>query len=152
LQKNNLLLLDEPTNHLDIQSKDMLESALMNYPGTIIAVSHDRYVIKKPANRIMEMDVNKTKIINGDYDYYLQKKEEENAQLLSEENKVEHVTNDDYERQKERRSIMQKLSREGESLEKAIEDIELKIEKIKTKMTNPEVFNDFEKVNELNEL
>ena len=152
LQKNNLLLLDEPTNHLDIQSKEMLESALMNYPGTIIAVSHDRYFIKKLANRIMEMDVNKTKIINGDYDYYLHKKEEENAQLLFEENKVEHVTNDDYERQKERRSIMQKLSREGESLEKAIEEIELKIEKIETEMTNPEVFNDFEKVNELNEL
>lgn len=151
LQKNNLLLLDEPTNHLDIQSKEMLESALMDYPGTIIAASHDRYFIKKLANRIMEMDTQKTKIINGDYEYYLHKKEEEEAQRAFVEETVEKDTNDDYLRQKELRSQIQKLSRESDKLQQRIEIIETEIEKVELEMTQPEVFNDFEKTNELNE-
>ncbi|MFC7284972.1 ABC-F family ATP-binding cassette domain-containing protein [Phocicoccus pinnipedialis] len=154
LEKNNLLILDEPTNHLDISSKEVLEQALLDYPGTLIVVSHDRYFISKIANRVMEIDQDKVFLVNGDYDYYLHKKEEriaeENAEMIvevEEKNKV----NIDYEEQKRRRSEIQKIQRERDAEENKIHDLEAEIEKIEIKMTDPEVFNDYEKLDSLNE-
>ena len=76
LSEANFLILDEPTNHLDIASKEILEEALNNYTGTILYVSHDRYFINSTASRILEL-VNQT-FVNyiGNYDYYLEKKDE----------------------------------------------------------------------------
>lgn len=71
LSKSNVLLLDEPTNHLDIPSREVLEAALEQYPGTLIAVSHDRYFIKKLANRIFDMSHTKIKDYHDGYERYL---------------------------------------------------------------------------------
>ena len=75
----NLLVLDEPTNHLDIPAKQMLEDALIDYEGALLVVSHDRYFISRVANRIVELRDGELIVYRGDYDYYLEKKEEERA-------------------------------------------------------------------------
>ena len=90
LEKNNLLILDEPTNHLDITSKQVLEEALKNYEGTIVFVSHDRYFINKIANKVLDITDNGHNMYLGNYDYYLEKREQEKiAQQLT--NKTEEV-------------------------------------------------------------
>lgn len=152
LEKNNLLILDEPTNHLDIKSKEVLERALLDFPGTLIVVSHDRYFIKKIANRVMEMKQDDIFLVNGDYDYYLHKKDELLAKAEVEEIEVqkETITNQDYEQQKQRRSEIQKVQRETKALETFIHELEIKIENIELEMTNPEIFNDYTKLEELN--
>lgn len=86
LEKNNLLILDEPTNHLDITSKQVLEEALENYEGTILFVSHDRYFINKIANKVFDITEEGYNIYLGNYDYYLEKREQEKiAKRLKEE-------------------------------------------------------------------
>jgi ATP-binding cassette subfamily F protein 3 len=85
----NLLVLDEPTNHLDIPAKQMLEDALMAYEGAALLVSHDRYFISRVANRIVELREGELVMYRGDYNYYLEKKEEERAQAKEKELAVE---------------------------------------------------------------
>src|SRR5699024_1709124 len=84
MQQANLLILDEPTNHLDIDSKEVLESALIDFPGSIIFVSHDRYFINKIADQVVELQSNGATVYLGDYDYFVEKKQEqaERKQLL----------------------------------------------------------------------
>ena len=77
LQKANFLILDEPTNHLDLDSKEILENALIEYPGTILFVSHDRYFINRIATKLLELNKNKAIEFLGDYDYYIEKKLEQ---------------------------------------------------------------------------
>ena len=92
LEKNNLLILDEPTNHLDITSKQVLEEALENYEGTILFVSHDRYFINKIANKVFDITEEGYNIYLGNYDYYLEKREQEKiAKRLKEEKIAEAV-------------------------------------------------------------
>lgn len=81
----NLLMLDEPTNHLDIPAKEMLESAIQNYDGTVIVVSHDRYFISQVANKIVEIRDGEFRVYLGDYNYYLEKiaQEKEEARLAA---------------------------------------------------------------------
>lgn len=76
LLKANTLVLDEPTNHLDLDSKEVLENALLDFPGTIIFVSHDRYFINRIATKVIELASDNSSLFLGDYDYYLEKKEE----------------------------------------------------------------------------
>ena len=78
MRPSNFLLLDEPTNHLDLQSKENLENALSLYKGTIFFISHDRYFISKVANKIVEINDFQLKVFNGNYEYYLRKKEKLN--------------------------------------------------------------------------
>ena len=75
IKPSNFLLLDEPTNHLDLQSKENLECALRKYKGTLLVISHDRYFISKIANKIVEIENSQINSFNGNYEYYLQKKE-----------------------------------------------------------------------------
>jgi ATP-binding cassette subfamily F protein 3 len=77
LQNANFLILDEPTNHLDLDSKEILENALIDYPGTILFVSHDRYFINRITTKVFELSSRKLNEYLGDYDYYLEKKEEQ---------------------------------------------------------------------------
>src|SRR5690606_27059036 len=76
MQKANLLVLDEPTNHLDLDSKEVLENALIDYPGTILFVSHDRYFINRIATKVIELSDSGAFEYLGDYDYYVEKKQE----------------------------------------------------------------------------
>ena len=79
MQKANLLILDEPTNHLDLDSKEVLENALIDYPGTILFVSHDRYFINRIASKVIELNLEGVTDYLGDYSYYVEKKlEQEN--------------------------------------------------------------------------
>ena len=77
LEKANVLILDEPTNHLDLDSKEVLENALIDYPGTILFVSHDRYFINRIATKVLELNRHGSAEFLGDYDYYLEKKLEQ---------------------------------------------------------------------------
>ena len=77
MEKGNFLILDEPTNHLDLDSKLVLENALIDYPGTILFVSHDRYFINRIATKVIELSKDGNEEFLGDYDYYLEKKQEQ---------------------------------------------------------------------------
>ena len=90
LKKANLLILDEPTNHLDLDSKEVLENSLIDYPGTILFVSHDRYFINRIATKVIELCKNQADEYLGDYDYYVEKKiEQEELKALESEGKVD---------------------------------------------------------------
>src|SRR5699024_2085285 len=93
LEHDNFLILDEPTNHLDIDSKEVLENALIEYNGTLLFVSHDRYFINRIATTILELSADGGKIYIGDYDYYMEKKQEEEelARLLAEEAETQNA-------------------------------------------------------------
>lgn len=152
LEENNVLILDEPTNHLDIDAKEVLEDALIHYPGTLLFVSHDRYFINKIATKIFQMTDKGGKLFLGDYSYFIEKEEERLAHesLIEQESKqiTKETTNDDFKaNQKERR----KLERQLESTEKDIQHLESQISSIEERLTQPEVFNDHEKSHALNE-
>lgn len=160
LEKNNVLMLDEPTNHLDIDSKEVLENALIEYDGTLLFVSHDRYFINRIATSILELSEDGSKLYLGDYDYYVEKKQEEAAlaQLLLDEAAAELATTTqtdtkkkDYQSNKERAKLERKLSRAIESTESELEALEVAIEEIETALTLPEVFGDHEKVQDLHD-
>lgn len=162
LEQNNLLMLDEPTNHLDIDSKEVLENALIDYNGTLVFVSHDRYFINRIATSILELSADGSKLYIGDYDYYMEKKQEEAelAALLAQEENGNNPASEEkspqtksvYHASKERAKIERKLNREIETLEKKLEEIEVKIDDVEQKLTLPEVFGDHEKVQEFNEM
>ncbi|WP_186578522.1 ABC-F family ATP-binding cassette domain-containing protein [Aquibacillus kalidii] len=154
MEKSNLLILDEPTNHLDLDSKEVLEAALIDFPGTILFVSHDRYFINKIATQVIEMQPKETTVFLGDYDYYLEKKQEE-AELLQlealakadKEKVVETKTS--FEQDKELKKEQRRIQRRISEIEKEIEQIELKIEEIEELLCQPEVYQDHEKSLEL---
>lgn len=153
LEKNNVLILDEPTNHLDIDSKEVLENALDNFEGTIIFVSHDRYFVNRIANRILEIEKEDVFLVNGDYDYFLHKKEE---LKLTQEPEVKETASEtkgnlSYEEQKRQRNEIGKLKKQVEKFEQEIAALETDIESIENELLKPEVYNDYTKSAELNE-
>lgn len=153
LEKNNVLILDEPTNHLDIDSKEVLENALDEYEGTIIFVSHDRYFVNRIANRILEMEKEKLFLVNGNYDYFLHKKEELKMTQEPEETVAESENKGSlsYEEQKRQRNEIGKLKKQVKKLEQEIAALEEDIENIENQLLEPEIYNDYTKSAELNE-
>ncbi|TLS35282.1 ABC-F family ATP-binding cassette domain-containing protein [Pseudalkalibacillus caeni] len=158
LKKANLLILDEPTNHLDLDSKEILEEALINYPGTILFVSHDRYFINRIATRVVELSEAGITNYLGDYDYFVEKKleQEEIENLNRINNPVEHQAEQDsaksdFEQSKQAKRLERQRLRKIEELELEIEQLEeVKAEK-EAVLCEPEVFEDHEKVQKLNE-
>ena len=152
LEKNNLLILDEPTNHLDIDSKEVLEQALEDYPGTLLFVSHDRYFINRIANRIMQMDDKRLAVFEGDYTYFLEKQEEMKVRREDEASPAQTAsqTKMDYQSQKLRRNEIRRLERELESLEEDMHELEYEIGALELKLTEPEIYNDYEKAQVVN--
>lgn len=142
MENNNFLILDEPTNHLDIDSKEVLENALIDFDGTLLFVSHDRYFINRVATKVMEISEDGATIYLGDYDYYLEKKAEleELARLEAEENQgqeevqVASAGANDYQAQKANQKEMRKLSRRIEQIENELETIEERLEGISAAM------------------
>ena len=154
LEKNNLLVLDEPTNHLDITSKQVLEDALENYEGTIVFVSHDRYFINKIANKVLDITGDDYSIYLGNYDYYLEKREQELiAKKLKEEKtaEVQEKVANDYALGKEEKKRIRKLERTREELLEKIESLEEKVSSVNNELTKEEVYTDAIKVQEYNE-
>ena len=158
LEKNNLLLLDEPTNHLDIDSKEVLENALIEFDGTILFVSHDRYFINRIATKVIELNEESAVEYLGDYDYYVQKKEELEALKRLEENnnstQIEEskpITENkrSYQEQKEIQKEQRRLIRRIEAIESELEKIENDIIEIQTKLSLPETFEDLKKSEQL---
>lgn len=152
LEKNNLLILDEPTNHLDIDSKEVLEQALEDYPGTLLFVSHDRYFINRIANRIMQMDDKRLAVFEGDYTYFLEKQEEMKVRREDEASPAQTAsqTKMDYQSQKLRRNEIRRLERELDALEEDMHVIEDEIGALELKLTEPEIYNDYEKAQIVN--
>ena len=138
MENNNFLILDEPTNHLDIDSKEVLENALIDFDGTLLFVSHDRYFINRVATHVMELSENGSTLYLGDYDYYVDKKAElaasqaEEAAAVDQEKEVSPVN--DYHAQKESQKELRKLMRQIESLEAEIEELETQAQAISEQM------------------
>ena len=150
MENNNFLILDEPTNHLDIDSKEVLENALIDFDGTLLFVSHDRYFINRVATHVLELSENGSTLYLGDYDYYVEKKAEvETSQLdeLSTSNQEKEASPvNDYRAQKENQKEVRKLMRQIESLEAEIEELEAQSQAISEQMLET---NDAEKLMEL---
>ena len=138
MENNNFLILDEPTNHLDIDSKEVLENALIDFDGTLLFVSHDRYFINRVATHVLELSENGSTVYLGDYDYYVEKKaelaasREEEARAYSQEKEYSPVN--DYQAQKESQKELRKLMRQIESLETEIEELETQSQAISEQM------------------
>ena len=149
MENNNFLILDEPTNHLDIDSKEVLENALIDFDGTLLFVSHDRYFINRVATHVLELSENGSTLYLGDYDYYVEKKAEiEVSQIedASTSNQAKEASPaNDYQAQKESQKEARKLMRQIESLEAEIEELETQSQAISEKMLET---NDAEKLME----
>ena len=138
MENNNFLILDEPTNHLDIDSKEVLENALIDFDGTLLFVSHDRYFINRVATHVLELSESGSTLYLGDYDYYVEKKAELEASQAEEdltENKEKETSPvNDYQAQKESQKELRKLMRQIESLEIEIEELETQAQAISEQM------------------
>lgn len=152
LSNANFLILDEPTNHLDIMSKEILESAINRYTGTVLYVSHDRYFINKTATRIIELSANTVTNYIGNYDYYLEKRDI----LAPKEMKAVHeekstAVKDDWKSQKEEQARLRKKQNDILKLEKNIEKLEQENAELDEQLALPENYTDVQKLMKLNE-
>lgn len=150
MENNNFLILDEPTNHLDIDSKEVLENALIDFDGTLLFVSHDRYFINRVATHVLELSENGSTLYLGDYDYYVEKKataEMSQTEEASTSNQAKEASPvNDYQAQKESQKEVRKLMRQIESLEAEIEELESQSQVISEQMLET---NDADKLMEL---
>ncbi|HEU7290392.1 TPA: ABC-F family ATP-binding cassette domain-containing protein [Streptococcus pneumoniae] len=150
MENNNFLILDEPTNHLDIDSKEVLENALIDFDGTLLFVSHDRYFINRVATHVLELSENGSTLYLGDYDYYVEKKataEMSQTEEASTSNQAKEASPvNDYQAQKESQKEVRKLMRQIESLEAEIEELESQNQAISEQMLET---NDADKLMEL---
>ena len=158
LSEANFLIMDEPTNHLDIASKEVLEKAINQYSGTVLYVSHDRYFINKTAHRILELTNNTVINYLGNYDYYVEKKEEFKDIYLSDDinnkdssNEISNLSSGklDWHRQKEEQAQRRKLLNEYKDTEKKITKLEKSLEEIDKLLLLEDIYTNVEKLVEL---
>lgn len=152
LQKSNTLILDEPTNHLDLDSKEILENALDDFPGTLIFVSHDRYFINRIATKVIDISATGTTEYLGDYDYFIEKKLEQ-EELLADSNAakaaatpvIERKNDDDKEQKRQER----RLTRAIDEVESQLSVLEDEIVALQDELSTPEFADDHVKLMEL---
>lgn len=147
LKGANFLVLDEPTNHLDIDSKEILEDALLKYEGTVLSISHDRYFLNKTVDKIFEMKEDGINTFLGNYDYYLEKTsdsepEEENFKTRTE---IEKEKREEREERKKNKVLRKKK----EKVEKEISEIEEKLSTIDSKLADSNTYSDYQLANDL---
>ncbi|MDE6983045.1 MAG: ATP-binding cassette domain-containing protein, partial [Lachnospiraceae bacterium] len=152
LSEANFLILDEPTNHLDITSKEILETALNAYEGTVLYVSHDRYFINRTASRILELTHQEFVNYIGNYDYYLEKKEiltpvsELSAGAKTEEPSAQKL---DWKQQKESQALLRKRENDLKKCEAHIEALETRNAALDEEMAKPEIATNSAKLQEI---
>lgn len=155
LSNANFLILDEPTNHLDITSREILESAVRSYEGTVLYVSHDRYFINRTASRILDLTHKKLLNYIGNYDYYVEKREDmEKAHLNSDEISAESGTEEsesklDWKAQKAEEAKKRKRANAIARLEKEIDELETENNELETQLSDPSIGTDLAKLTEL---
>ncbi|HDR8174580.1 TPA: ABC-F type ribosomal protection protein [Bacillus thuringiensis] len=159
MQKSNLLILDEPTNHLDLNSKEILENALIDYPGTLLFVSHDRYFINRVTTTVIELSTEGAQEYLGDYDYYVEKKNEmiERAAFEQQEQQENQAPVQktvaqeklNYLEEKERKQLERQRTRKIEELEQNIIEFEEEIATLEDQLCLPEIYADYEKASEI---
>ncbi|PGB01941.1 ABC transporter ATP-binding protein [Bacillus toyonensis] len=159
MQKSNLLILDEPTNHLDLNSKEILENALIDYPGTLLFVSHDRYFINRVTTTVIELSTEGAQEYLGDYDYYVEKKNEmiERAAFEQQEQQENQAPVQktvaqeklNYLEEKERKQLERQRTRKIEELEQNIVSLEEEIATLEDQLCLPEIYTDYEKASEI---
>ncbi|WP_203334832.1 ABC-F family ATP-binding cassette domain-containing protein [Planococcus beigongshangi] len=152
MQKANVLLLDEPTNHLDLDSKEVLENALLDYPGTILFVSHDRYFMNRISTKVVELMQEGTTEYLGDYDYYVEKKletaelkaleEAENPAVINKPETSASTSQID----KEAKKLERQLTRQLDEVEQTMEKLDLQIAETEEQFADPEIFQDHERL------
>lgn len=152
----NTLLLDEPTNHMDIESKEVFEEALSEFPGTALIVSHDRYFLQKIPDRILEITEDGIVEYLGKYDYYMEKKEQIQSgkkyleDMVSSENSKAELSAEEKRRMKKAEDAqLRRKNRLKESLEEEIEQLEKKIAELEEQMCLPDNIADYEKLERL---
>ncbi|MEB2294871.1 ABC-F family ATP-binding cassette domain-containing protein [Priestia megaterium] len=155
LQKANFLILDEPTNHLDLDSKQVLENALIDYPGTLLFVSHDRYFINRIANKIAELSPEGVEEFLGDYDYYVEKKAEieeikELENIKANEERTVKVDKQSYKQDKEQKKLMRQRTRRIEEIETEVNKLEAAQAENEELLCDPEIYQNHQEVSRLN--
>lgn len=155
LSESNFLILDEPTNHLDIMSKEILEDAVNGYTGTVLYVSHDRYFINKTASRILELNQKTLTEYQGNYEYYLEKKEERPAKLTDapspDSASIQKLSDNkqDWKKKKEEQAAQRKKENELKKCEAIIESLENRNAEIDELMAAPDICTNVAKLQEL---
>ena len=151
MEHANVLLLDEPTNHLDLTTKEILEKALLEFEGTLLFVSHDRYFLNKIPTRIFEMHPDHIEIFDGNYDYYREKRAALDAKLAEEETARKQAEREERAKQSQERSYRSRkqkneeaaLRRELKALEEEIFSLEEQQATLEEEITKPEVFQNY---------
>lgn len=156
MNKENFLILDEPTNHLDIDNKEVLENALIDYEGTLLFVSHDRYFINRLASKVVELSPEGSKLYLGDYDYYLEKKkeEEELKELLAQETAPTTTLSQgkqSFQNSKEQQKLLRSLQRKVTQVEEDLAKLEETMGQLESEMAKPEIQADHLALTELNQ-
>jgi ATP-binding cassette subfamily F protein 3 len=155
LEHANFLILDEPTNHLDIDSREVLETALNEYNGTIFFVSHDRYFINEVATEVVELSPNGTRFFDGDYDYYLEKTAGESTEQSTTTSqavqKEDHLKTLSRAEQKEKQREQRRLERAVTALENQMTDLSDEHDVVNEALNDPQNGADLQKLNELSE-
>ena len=153
LSRSNLLLLDEPTNHLDIDSKEVLEEALINYDGTVFVISHDRYFLNRVATKIIELSPNGNETYLGNYDYYIQKKKDKLSMNEPEakEEKTKTQLKEEKRKEREERENLRAIAKTQKKLEAEILELEEKIKELEELMCQEEIYSNEEKSKEVHQ-
>ncbi|MBY6846484.1 ABC-F family ATP-binding cassette domain-containing protein [Clostridium botulinum] len=154
LSKSNFLLLDEPTNHLDIMSREALEDSLLNYDGTVLVISHDRYFLNKVIGKIYELNIDSIKEYLGNYDYYIHKKINPNRfdyeAITSENSKTKTQIHQERKKKKEEEKKLKQEKLKMKNLEKEITDLEKVVNSLQEQLCLEEVYSDSTKSEKIN--
>lgn len=145
-ERSNVLVLDEPTNHLDYKAKEALDKALKEYAGTIIMVSHDRYLLNSVPTKIIEMSHDGITVYNGNYDYY---KEHSNNVITNEAHKEKTTTNSSYNGSRKNKAEDRKRRAKLMNVEKEMENLQNEIASLKAQCENPDISSDYQKLSEI---